>query len=650
MLSLRAAIRGKNPPMMGSLHLKFHLRRADDPAMTRSQRVAVDAGLAPHEPGPQPEVLEAAYRAETAEALRGRLRLTIAMFLAVMGVSILLELAHHPAWEAMLWRSFGAEVAVSLVALFTFPLWPGGVGAGFVGASAAVISWWATAVGSPVERLAMGDLVLLTSVAVLLPWGGRVQLIAVLSALASFLAAAARLPGALTFTFPILPLVAGSVTSVLGAFFLDRYRFDAFARTALLEHGSAVKQEEAEVTAALLHVGQTLGKNLGASDLMKRIASLAAQELACDWSGVFITDPQRKVTRLGACVGFRPEIQAEIEGIEWPHGSMAVGQVLRRGELGEVPDTTASPLVIATVAQRLEVASVLFVPIFRCTEFTGVLIAGYRTRTGPFTTKQKRLATGIAQAAGIAIENARLIADLQSANRLKSEFVSTMSHELRTPLNVITGYTDLLLDNAFGGLEDTQRDVLGRVKRNACELLDLVSATLDLGRLEAGREVVTLGEVRLDELLAELTDELRALVAPGVTLESRSALDGVSVVTDRIKVKTILKNLLGNALKFTSAGRVHVAARLEAKVLVLTVSDTGIGISAADLPVIFHMFRQVDGSATRRFGGVGLGLHIVDRLVTLLAGSVAVESAPGEGSTFTAHLPVRVLVEQRRSA
>jgi signal transduction histidine kinase len=303
----------------------------------------------------------------------------------------------------------------------------------------------------------------------------------------------------------------------------------------------------------------------------------------------------------------------------------------------DVPDADEQPLVPPHVIRRFGVASALIVPIARAGHVTGILVHCHRQRTGGTSPRQRRVALGLAHATAIAHANARLIADLQAASRLKSAFVSTMSHELRTPVNVIAGYADLLRDGTFDSLTPAQSDVVAKIRDHALELLGLIDATLDLGRLEAGREVVSLEPIDLPALLDEVQRELQPLVASGVAFRCASTVRATR--GDRAKVKTILKNLAGNALKFTGRGTVEVTAAAAEGELTLVVRDTGIGIAPEDLPVIFEMFRQVESAGAGRFGGVGLGLHIVSHLVELLRGTIAVESAAGVGSTFTVRLP-----------
>src|SRR5262249_62295746 len=203
-------------------------------------------------------------------------------------------------------------------------------------------------------------------------------------------------------------------------------------------------------------------------------------------------------------------------------------------------------------------------------------------------------------------------------------------------------------EGAYGPLTSEQETAIERIQRSALELLDLVAATLDLGRLETGREEVHREIVDVAAVFAELAAELEPLRAADVRLTWRGA-DGLAVLSDRVKVKTVLKNLVGNALKFTATGRVEVTARWETDQLALEVRDTGIGIRREDLRVIFDMYRQGDGSSTRRFGGVGLGVHIVKRLVALLGGTIVVTSAEGGGATLVFRPPTSA-VAARASA
>jgi signal transduction histidine kinase len=256
---------------------------------------------------------------------------------------------------------------------------------------------------------------------------------------------------------------------------------------------------------------------------------------------------------------------------------------------------------------------------------------------------QERVAAGIAQLASLALEHARTVEALERASRLKSEFVATMSHELRTPLNVILGYHALLLEGAWGTLSSEQHEVLRRAENSAGELLELITETLDLSRLESGRMALDLADVSLAGLVADLEAETLSLWdRPGLTTTFEVADDLPLLRTDPLKLKVVLKNLITNALKFTENGSVRLAATRTADGVEIAVSDSGPGIAPAALAIIFDPFRQADGSTTRRHGGVGLGLYIVRRLLELLGGSVQVESELGVGSTFRVRVPLRL--------
>ena len=229
----------------------------------------------------------------------------------------------------------------------------------------------------------------------------------------------------------------------------------------------------------------------------------------------------------------------------------------------------------------------------------------------------------------------------EAASQAKSDFMATISHELRTPLNAILGYTDLLSMGIPEAIGDRAREQVGRVGSSARHLQQLIDELLTFTRIQAGREEVEPARVEL----AGVVDEVRAVIEPLAAQKSlRFVVDTggapESVETDPRKLRQILLNLLGNAVKFTHEGEVRLSVSPDGDGLAFAVRDTGIGISPEHVEQLFEPFWQADQSRTRAWGGTGLGLAISRRLAGLLGGEVTVESEPGRGSTFTLRLPL----------
>ncbi|QNK67537.1 response regulator [Variovorax sp. PAMC26660] len=234
--------------------------------------------------------------------------------------------------------------------------------------------------------------------------------------------------------------------------------------------------------------------------------------------------------------------------------------------------------------------------------------------------------------------------ELQRASRYKSEFLANMSHELRTPLNSALILAKLLGDNPQGNLSAEQVKFADSIYSSGNDLLVLINDILDISKVEAGKLDVVPEDVALDKLAQSLEGTFRPLAMQknlGFRLEIRPGAPA-SLVTDRQRVEQILKNLLSNALKFTDRGEVALMVSAAADGgAAFAVSDSGIGIDPQQHELIFEAFRQADGTTSRRYGGTGLGLSISRDLTQLLGGTLAVQSVPGQGSTFVLQLPAK---------
>ena len=278
------------------------------------------------------------------------------------------------------------------------------------------------------------------------------------------------------------------------------------------------------------------------------------------------------------------------------------------------------------------------------------VISIYRQEVRPFTAKQIDLLSHFASQAVIAIENARLLDEIQDKNRQlefasqnKSQFLSSMSHELRTPLNAIIGLTDMMVANAARFGTEKALEPLKRVHNAGTHLLGLINQVLDLSKIEAGKLELSPESVILAPLIDEVIGTARQLAEQNQNRLVVDAQENLGALTvDPMRLRQILLNLLSNACKFTKQGDVTLRARKVADgrdLVELAVVDTGIGMTAEQLAKLFQEFSQAEASTAKNYGGTGLGLAITRKLARMMGGDVTVTSEPGKGSVFTVRLP-----------
>ena len=404
---------------------------------------------------------------------------------------------------------------------------------------------------------------------------------------------------------------------------------------------------------ALGEVGQAVSSTLDLQTVLSTIVGRAVQLSGTDCGIIYEYDEPTQEFHLRASYQMEEELVNAYQATPLRLGQGATGRAAE----------TKMPYQIADLRQEHELAtrgmrpilfrlgyqSLLAVPLLLDQKIMGALTI-YRRETGTFAPEIVNLLQTFATQSVLAIQNARLFREiedkgrqLEAANRHKSEFLANVSHELRTPLNAIIGFSEVLQERLFGELNEKQAEYTEDILSSGRHLLSLINDILDLSKIEAGR-------MELEVTTFHLPDAIENAL---LLIRERASRHGIKldrVIDDRLgdftgderKVKQVLVNLLSNAVKFTpEGGQIKVEATLGDSAVIISVTDTGIGIASEDQEVIFEEFRQVGSNYAQKREGTGLGLSLTRKFVEMHGGKIWVESELGKGSTFTFTLPIR---------
>jgi PAS domain S-box-containing protein len=447
-----------------------------------------------------------------------------------------------------------------------------------------------------------------------------------------------------------LEIVRGddSVRHVLGSaspFFDDEEKvrgcFGAFVDITERKHAEAASE-------FLASSGEILAQSLALEPTLRRVTNLVVPRYA-DWCFIDLLDEHGGFQRTAVSTAdpARVDLARRMERYYRPNGtesaaslSAATGQSIIAEHVPEsVLDAVARDPEHRAMLTELDVMSYLCVPLVSRGRTIGVL--SYVNSRGSRTLDHDdlRLAEELGRRAALAVENARLYSEAQTANRVKDEFLATLSHELRTPLTAVLGWASVLrLDRSDEAMLETGLEAIERSARVQAQLIEDV---LDVSRIVAGKLRLYIEPVRFHSVIEEAIAKVRATAeARGVSLRVSGDREA-HVLGDSARLQQVVWNLVNNAIKFTPpSGAIDVIVTADGDHVVMQVRDEGEGIAPDFLPHIFERFTQGDSSTTRRHGGLGLGLAIARHLVTLHAGHISVESeGSGKGATFTVVLP-----------
>jgi signal transduction histidine kinase len=405
-----------------------------------------------------------------------------------------------------------------------------------------------------------------------------------------------------------------------------------------------------EQLTALGDVSRALGSTLDLETVLQTIVTRANQLVGTEACSVYEYDEPAEAFHLRATDNIDAEIVALARRTPIRKSEGVLGRMAASRQPVQIPDISEERAYrgpLRDVLLRTGTRALLAIPLLRDEHLIGGLTVA-RKSPGEFPPETVDLLQTFATQSALAIQNARLFREiedksrqLETASKHKSQFLANMSHELRTPLNAILGYTELIADKIYGEVPERMGEVLERVDKSGRHLLGLINDILDLSKIEAGQLTLALSDYSMADVVQSVAVSVEAL-AREKRLELAVTVDPDLPLGrgDQRRLTQVVLNLVGNALKFTDAGRVALRASHADGAFLVEVADTGPGIAPEDQAKIFEEFQQAASATARAKGGTGLGLAIARRIVEMHGGRMWVESAPGQGSTFSFTVPV----------
>jgi signal transduction histidine kinase len=404
----------------------------------------------------------------------------------------------------------------------------------------------------------------------------------------------------------------------------------------------------------LIRMMAVVNSTLDLPQLLDTIAGLAAQLTHTASASVLLIDEASKELHFVAVTG---QHSASLKPVVVPMDRSIAGTVVRENRPLLIRDVRADPRWYqdADHASGFDTRSIIAVPLQLRGEVIGVVEAVNKQDGSDMTWDDVEILSTLATQAAIAVNNARLLSQLQAAyddlnelDHLKSEFIAVAAHELRTPLSLILGYSAFLQANASGLARGHAEVVL----QGAMRLRSLIDDMINLREVDSGEATLQLESIPIQELVERSVDEMRHIAeAKQQRIRLSMPAHPIVIQVDREKITLALVNLLSNAVKFTPSGKeIGVRVGHTPQEAWATIWDKGIGIAPEQQERVFERFYQVESSLTRQYGGMGLGLSIAKEMVDLHHGTVSVESQAGRGSAFTIRIPVQQATSQNQPA